>query len=51
MIGAGVWFVIERSHNRSALGGHLVLTIEIIEIVLFVLFWSTQTVERWHQTV
>jgi hypothetical protein len=51
MIVAGVLFVIERSQDRSSLGGHLVLVIEAVEIGLFVVFWAAQTVERWNQTV
>jgi hypothetical protein len=51
MVVAGVLFLIERAQNRSALGGHLVLTIEAAEIILFVVFWTTQTAERWNQTV
>ncbi len=51
MLIAGLLFVIYQSHHRSALGGHLVLVIEAIEIGLFASFWAVQTVERWNQTV
>lgn len=51
MIFFGVVFVVWQRHNRSSLGGHLVLSIEFVEILLFVIFWAVQTVERWNQTV
>jgi hypothetical protein len=51
MIASGVVFILARAHNRSSLGGHLVLAIEAVEITLFVIFWATQTIERWNETV
>jgi hypothetical protein len=51
MIVAGLLFVLYQRHHQSALGGHLVLTIETVEIALFVVFWGLQTVERWTETV
>jgi hypothetical protein len=51
MIVSGILFIVEHSHDRTSLGGHLVLVIEAVEIGLFVVFWSAQTVERWNQTV
>lgn len=51
MIVAGILFVVLQGHDRTALGGHLVLTIEAVEIALFVVFWGLQTVERWTETV
>jgi FtsH-binding integral membrane protein len=50
MIVSGVLFVVQR-HNRSSLGGHLVLSIEFVEISLFVIFWVAQTLERWGHPV
>ena len=44
-------FVLLRAIDRSSFDGRLVLLIEAAEIGLFVVFWSVQTVERWHQTV
>jgi len=51
MIAFGVLFVLWKAFHWSILGGHLVLYIEFIEMALFVIFWSTQTVERWNETV
>jgi len=51
MAAAGVLFLLERGDNRSTLGGHLLLWIEAVEIGLFIVFWTTQTVERWDRTV
>ncbi len=51
MIVAGLLFVVYQRHHQSALGGHLVLTIEGVKIGLFVVFWGLQTVERWTETV
>ncbi|MDE3087224.1 MAG: hypothetical protein KGJ77_10720, partial [Acidobacteriota bacterium] len=51
MVVAGVLFVVLQGHDQTALGGHLVLTIEVVEIGLFVVFWALQTVERWTETV
>lgn len=51
MIVSGIVFVVSQRHNRSSLGGHLVLSIEFVELSLFVIFWVTQTLERWNRTV
>ena len=51
MVASGAGFLILHAHNKSALGGHLVLAIEAVEILLFAGFWAVQTVERWNQTV
>lgn len=51
MVVAGILFVVLQGHDQSALGGHLVLAIEVVEISLFVVFWGLQTVERWTETV
>ena len=51
MIVAGVLFVVVHVFARSNLNRHLVLYIEATEILLFVIYWSVQTVERWKKTV
>jgi hypothetical protein len=51
MIFAGAVFVGFQYIDRSAFNGHLVLLIEVIELVLFTAFWAVQTIERWHNTV
>ena len=51
MVVCGAAFLVLHAHNKSALGGHLVLAIEAVEILLFALFWAVQTNERWNQTV
>jgi hypothetical protein len=51
MIVFGILFVVYRGHHQSALGGRLVLAIEVVELFLFVVFWATQTIERWNDTV
>jgi hypothetical protein len=50
MLVGGVVFIVYRLFNSSALHGHLVLAIEVVELALFVAFWSVQTIERWNQT-
>ena len=51
MIVFGLLFVLCKAFDWSSLGGHLVLTIEAVEISLFVAFWIAQTFERWDNTV
>ena len=51
MFVVGLVFVVLQHIDRSVIGGHLVLFIEAAEILLFVIFWSVQTVERWNGTV
>ena len=51
MVVVGLVFVVLQHIDRSILGGHLILSIEAAEILLFVIFWSVQTVERWNGTV
>ena len=51
MIVAGIVFLATQVSDRSALNGHLVFAIEIVEILAFVIFWAVQTVERWNDTV
>lgn len=49
MVVAGLAFLRFQHHDRAALGGHLVLGIEAIEIALFGAFWIVQTFERWNR--
>ncbi|HLM19149.1 MAG TPA: hypothetical protein VK549_15115 [Acidimicrobiia bacterium] len=49
MVVSGIAFIVLHEQDRSLLGGHLVLVIEAIEIGLFMVFWATQTVERWNR--
>jgi hypothetical protein len=51
MVVFGGLFVLCQAFDWSTLGGRLVLYIEAVEILLFVTFWGTQTVERWNRTV
>ena len=51
MIGFGIAFVIVQVTDRSAFNGHLVLGIEVVELLCFVTFWALQTVERWNSVV
>ena len=51
MIAAGIVFLVTQVSDRSALNGHLVFAIEIVEILAFVVFWAVQTIERWNDTV
>jgi hypothetical protein len=51
MVVSGIVFLILHAHDKSMLGGHLVLGIEAVEISLFFAFWAVQTIERWDQTV
>jgi hypothetical protein len=51
MLASGGLFVLVQWREWTSLGGHLVLAIEAVEILLFVIFWAVQTVERWNKTV
>jgi hypothetical protein len=51
MLASGGLFVLVQWRDWTSLGGHLVLAIEAVEILLFVIFWAFQTVERWNKTV
>jgi hypothetical protein len=51
MLFPGALFIVyQEIFDWSFLGPHAVLYIEALEIVLFVIFWVTQTAERWNQT-
>jgi hypothetical protein len=51
MLVSGGLFVLCKAFDWSSLGGRLVLYIEAVEILLFVIFWAVQTVERWNRIV
>ena len=51
MVLSGIMFLAARSSDKSTFGGHLVLYVEVVDLVLFTAFWAIQTVERWHDTV